>query len=191
MLNKHKQFRLPVVNKDRMTQLVDLHDLRSALPQILRQLKRHEAILVCLDKVPIAQLTVYVPPTPQPSAAPPINPHALTEDILSILDAQSLSRMVGLPLATFTLLHHHEAYSSETTDCLKSLALALELQRPLMRTYDIRRWWQKRNRLLEGRSPIDYLALPWTSGDARSETVFQLIRQISSESPAGRSIVRP
>lgn len=160
-----------------MTQLLSALELKKRLRAVLRALAQGETFLLVEDGRPLAQLV------PLPREALPRLPSEVSdvklhlERALAVLGEASLSRVLGLTQLTFVLQRADGTFAPAVWARLVTLSNALGEQAAGMSGPQMRAWWRRAHRELMGRSPVDHLALPWSSGDARSRQVFDLIRR--------------
>ncbi|UQN10218.1 hypothetical protein [Deinococcus sp. QL22] len=160
-----------------MTQIVTIHELSRHIQRVLHTLSTGQELLIVHNHVALARLTPIPQIPPEPPQPVVKSTTELLRHPLGLLGADNLSRILGLTLATFILQFPEGQFSPAVNARLAALSAAMDEQRLILPSPRIRAWWRRPHRELARHAPIDHLAFPWVSGDARSEQVFALIHR--------------
>jgi antitoxin (DNA-binding transcriptional repressor) of toxin-antitoxin stability system len=153
---------------------VTSRDLKHSWSDIVHDLRAGQKFTVYHDDQPLAHLH------PLPSALlhkqdTDLKPFLLYSPLILLFGHVDLARMLGLTEPTWRAQLSTGEISTPVTGRLRLLVSWLETLRTFLPPFQLRRWFRRARRELNGQSAIDHLSFPWTQGDARAALIQALV----------------
>jgi antitoxin (DNA-binding transcriptional repressor) of toxin-antitoxin stability system len=153
---------------------VTSRDLKHSWSDIVHDLRAGQKFTVYHDNQPLAHLhplasaILYKQDTDS-------KPFLLYSPLILLFGHVDLARMLGLTEPTWRAQLSTGELSTPVTGRLRLLLSWTEILSTFLPPPQLRRWFRRARKELNGQSVIDHLAFPWTQGDARVAPVQTLV----------------
>ena len=153
---------------------VTSRDLKHSWSDIVHDLRTGQKFTVYHDDRPLAHLH------PLPSALlhkqdTDSKLFLLYSPLILLFGHVDLARLLGITEPTWRARLSTGELSASVTGRLRLLLFWVDTLSTFLPPPQLRRWFQRAHRALNGQSVIDHLSFPWTQGDARAASVQTLV----------------